>query len=159
MRIFPRSRLVIALMLLTLIGVSVWSWFHWALNALPPMSDTPDDIGNTAIAVLFVLYLAPSVAAALVALAGAALLAALRRPLAGAICGTVALMVVILQAVYFGGANIAGLLVCRDMSRPCSDEWQNIGWAAAGLVLSVYLIIALWKANSTSARVRSAEFR
>ena len=143
---FPRSPRVLALMLLALIGASVWSWLRWALNALPAMSDTPDDIGNTAIAVLFALYLAPSVVAALLAVAGAALLAPLRRPLAGAICGTVALAVVILQAVVVVGANIAQLLVCRDIARPCSDEWHSIGWTALGLALAGYLLAAVWKA-------------
>jgi hypothetical protein len=151
MRFFPRSRLIMALVLAVLGAAAIWSWLQWTL--LSRMDDTPDNVGNTAIAILFLLTL-PGAVAGLIALVGAALLP--WRPRSGGVLGTVALAIAILHALFFGAGNIGLLGECSKLPRGCGDEWQNIGWSAAGLLLSAYLVVALLKVSGLAGQARSA---
>ena len=145
MSLFPRSRLLVAAVLAVIGAAGIWSWTRWAFM---PMDDTPDNIGNTAVAFFFLLSLPAAVAGALAGL-GAALLP--WRMMAGRVVGTIALGIGVFYALALGADNLFGFDACSQLPRGCGDEWRNVGWAAGALALSAYLIVALWKVRERAA--------
>jgi hypothetical protein len=84
----------------------------------------------------------PLAAAGVVAVVASLLV--MRRSLVGRV---MALVSVSVMALYSIVPMAKGLLAgCGAFSRACAEEWQSIGWAALGLALAVYLLVAIWKA-------------
>jgi hypothetical protein len=141
MRLAPRSRIPVVAALVLLGAAAAAHWIYWLTR---PTSDIPGNIGDSAVG-FFVLIYMPSALAGIAAIVGGGLM--LRWLRAGQIVATIALSVAILHAAYWFAVNLALLGECAKLPRGCGDEWENIGWGAAGLVVSAYLVVAVWQAR------------
>lgn len=148
MRLVPRSRLPVAVLLCLLGAAAVGHWLYWLLV---PASGW--DVTDSAVGAMVFLF-APPAAAGVALVVGGGLMA--RWVVPGRIIATVGLGLAILYAVYWAAFVIMALEACAALPGGCGREWRIIAAAALALAVAVYLLIAVWRIGASRARPETA---